>query len=271
MDPSTSELLDVGLEVYDLKDASILSNRQSHPRDASKQVEGMHRLAVAFVERPDSILQELVEAAVRLCGADSAGISVERDDRTELDHYRWIAAAGQYTPFLDASLPRYPSACRVCLLRDGPQLFKVHQPFFDIIGVEAPLVTDGILLPWVVEEMRGTIFIMAHGRSDAFDLEDLRLMQVLAGFAAMGVRHQHQQADRLKQAGATAAAVMANDLAHQINNPLQSLTNILYLAREEGGPKQELANELLENVGRLSGLVRELLAVPMRTVTSLKG
>ena len=264
MDPSASELLEDGLEVYDLEDESILSRRQSHLRDASKQMNGMHRLATAFVERPESILQELVEAAVQLCGADSAGVSIERDDRTELDHYRWIAAAGEYTPFLDASLPRYPSACSVCLLRGGPQLFKVHQRFFDIVGVKAALITDGILLPWVVEEMRGTIFVIAHGRSEAFDMEDLRMMQVLAGFAAMGVRHQRQQAKLLKQAGASAAAAMANDLAHQINNPLQSLTNILFLAREIDGPKRELAEELLENFERLSALVQELLAIPKR-------
>lgn len=51
---------------------------------------------------------------------------------------------------------------------------------------------DGILLPWEVEEMPGTIFIISHVRDEAFDTEDLHLMQVLADFAAMRIRQQRQ-------------------------------------------------------------------------------
>ena len=89
------------------------------------------------------------------------------------------------------------------------------------MGIEAPLVTDGILLPWEVDGTRGTIFIMAHERQEAFDLNDCQVMQVLADFAAMGVRQLKQQKLLLEQASAAAAAAMANDLAHQINNPLR--------------------------------------------------
>ena len=40
--------------------------------------EGMRRTErAAFVDQPDTILQELVQTAVDLCGADSAGISIE--------------------------------------------------------------------------------------------------------------------------------------------------------------------------------------------------
>ena len=73
---------------------------------------------------------------------------------------------------------------------------------------------------------------MAHGRTDAFDAEDCRMKQVLADFAALCVRQQRQQEKLLQQAGAAAAAAMANGLAHKINNPLQSLTTILYMASE---------------------------------------
>ncbi len=40
------------------------------------QIGGMRRLARALVERPEEILQELVNAAVDLCGADGDGISL---------------------------------------------------------------------------------------------------------------------------------------------------------------------------------------------------
>jgi hypothetical protein len=167
--------------------------RRLHTRDITTQTEGLQRLTRAFVEKPETILQELVHAAIDLCGADSAGISVVRDDATEAEYYEWVATAGVYEGFLHAMLPAYPSACGVTLERGAAQRFTVTQRFFDILGVTAPEVKDGLLLPWRVDETRGTIFIMAHDRDAAFDTEDLRLMQVLADFAAMATRHQRQQ------------------------------------------------------------------------------
>ena len=201
---------------------------------------------------------------MELCGADSAGISVEREDGSDEAFYKWVATAGDYVGFLDAILPRNPSACGICLERGRPQLFRVSQRFFEILGVEAPLVTDGILLPWQVGETRGTIFIMAHGRREAFDGEDLRMMQVLADFAAMGVRQQQLQRLVVERERASAAAAMANDLAHKINNPLQGLTNILYIAAEGngGGDAKQVGRQALEDLNKLSMLVKRLLELP---------
>jgi hypothetical protein len=264
MNASALTPADSGLEVIDIVSDAAYAARRVHVRDVAVQMEGMQRIAHAFVENPETILQELVNAAVELCGADSAGISVEREDRTDQNFYHWVATAGQYSGFMGAVLPRYPSACGVCLERGRPQLFRVNQRFFDLMGIVAPLVTDGILLPWEVNETRGTIFIMAHGRAEAFDLNDCRMMLVLADFAAMGVRQQKQQRMLLEQASAAAAAAMANDLAHKINNPLQSLTNVLYLAAEgHNGEGAKAVGELASgDLERLSTLVNELLALP---------
>jgi hypothetical protein len=255
---------DTGLEVIDIGDDPAFAARHIHVRDVATQMEGMQRIARAFVERPETILQELVNAAVELCGADSAGISIEREDRTDKDFYHWVATAGEYTGFMNAVLPRYPSACGVCLERGRPQLFRVGKRFFEIMGIEAPLVTDGILLPWQIEEIRGTIFIMAHGRDEAFDLDDCRMMKVLADFAAMGVRQQRQQKKLVEQERAAAAAAMANDLAHKINNPLQSLTNILYLAAEgrEATDGRAVGQQASGDLEKLSSLVKKLLELP---------
>ncbi|WP_158822554.1 GAF domain-containing protein [Granulicella sp. S156] len=257
---------DTGLEVIDIQNDAAFAARRVHVRDVALQMEGMRRIAHAFVENPDTILQELVNAAIELCDADSAGISIEREDRTDKDFYHWVATAGQYTGFLDAVLPRYPSACGICLERGRPQLFRVSQRFFDLMGIEAPLVTDGILLPWEVDGLRGTIFIMAHGRTEAFDQSDSRMMQVLADFAAMGVRQQGQQKRLLEQESAAAAAAMANDLAHKINNPLQRLTNLLYLATESQKVEdvQEAVRHASGDLEKLSELVQKLLALPYR-------
>jgi hypothetical protein len=263
---SLAQLEAAGLEVTDLGDGSAYAQRRVHLRNTSSHWEGLLRLATALVQRPETILQELVEAAVRLCGADSAGISVEREDKTDEHFYHWVAIAGAYTPFLDAILPRTPSACSVCLERGTPQLFRVDQRFFNVLGVEAPLVKDGILLPWKTEQTQGTIFIISHTRDEAFDVEDLRLMQVLANFAAMGIRQQRQQELLRQQAADSAAMSMANHLAHQINNPLQSLANLLFLAKQSSGigDEKSLALKMEDDFERLTLLTKELLEVPIR-------
>jgi nitrogen-specific signal transduction histidine kinase len=66
----------------------------------------------------------------------------------------------------------------------------------------------------------------------------------------------------MKNATAVAAAAMANELAHQINNPLQSLTNTLFLLvhDDQANPHaQLLAEQASAEIARLSALVTKLL------------
>ncbi len=264
MNMTASFTEETGLEVFDLRDDAAFALRKLHPRDAARQMSGLQRLSRAFVESPDTILQELVNIAIDLCEADSAGISVIKPDATEESFYNWVAAAGNYEPFFNAMLPRYPSACGICLERGAAQHFRVGQRFFDILGVDAPLVADGLLLPWFEGETQGTIFVISHSRQEAFDSEDVRMMKTLADFAAMAMRNKRQQEALVKQAELASAAAMADRLAHKINNPLQSLTNLVFLGGEsvEYTDAASLANALLPDLERLTLLVRELLAVP---------
>jgi hypothetical protein len=265
MTKASASLDGTGLEVLDLQSDPAFATRRLHEHDAAAQMDGMLRLARAFVENPDTILQALVEAAVDMCGADSAGISIQNLDESGEASYHWAATAGKYARFLNAMLPSFPSACGVCLERGRPQIFRVAQEFFDKMGIEAEVVKDGLLMPWQMEEVRGTIWIMAHGRDEAFDENDCRLMQVLANFAAIGVRQQRQQKLILAQAGAAAAATMANELAHEINNPLQVLTNSVYLAAnaKAGDNAKAIAQSMSEPLQRLMTLVAKLLALPI--------
>ena len=73
---------------------------------------------------------------------------------------------------------------------------------------------------------------MADGRAEAFDENDARFMTTLADFAAVGYRQQKQRAQFIIQERAVAVAKMASHLAHEINNPLQSMTNAAFLIAE---------------------------------------
>lgn len=257
-----------GLEVLDSRSDGTFAHRAMTELDATRQMEGLARLGRVFMEQPETILQELVTTAVELCGAESAGISIESESRTDEDFYHWVATAGTYSGFLGARLPRYPSACGVCLERGHAQRFRVTEKFFSILGVEAPPVTDGILLPWVAGATRGTIFVMVHSREDAFVANDARVMEMLADFAAMAVRHQTQQKILIEQAGLAAEAAMARELAHRINNPLQSLTTAVYLANEGvlGADQKKLAKGMAKDVDTMAALVKGIMKQPPTTI-----
>jgi nitrogen-specific signal transduction histidine kinase len=70
----------------------------------------------------------------------------------------------------------------------------------------------------------------------------------------------------IEQARAAAAGAMANELAHKINNPLQSLTNVLFLAAQghHGEDGKTVGQEALGDLERLSSLVKKLLALPFQ-------
>jgi signal transduction histidine kinase len=132
-------------------------------------------------------------------------------------------------------------------------------------------LTDGLLLPWRVGATAGTIFIMAHERDEAFDSEDLSVMEMLADFAAMGVRQLEQRKLLMLHATAAASATMAHELAHEINNPLQSLSNILFLAMskpEEDG-EHALALRLKDDILRLNNVAKRILELPKRKLDAL--
>jgi GAF domain-containing protein len=263
---SAPSLADTGLEVTDLQSDVSFAARPVRARDVTVIPEGMRRIAHALVENPETILQVLAETAVELCAADSSAISLEKEDRTEDAYYHWVAIAGQYSGMFNAVFPRYPSGCSICLERGRPQHVRASKRYFDLLGITAPLVTDGLMFPWQTDETRGTIYILAHSREEAFDQSDFRIMEILADFAAIGVRQLRQQKLLMERAGLVAEATMANKLAHKINNPLQSLTNILYLAAEghHGESAKALGRQTLGDLERLSSLVRELLNLPLQ-------
>jgi nitrogen-specific signal transduction histidine kinase len=105
---------------------------------------------------------------------------------------------------------------------------------------------------------------MSHSLTEAFDTSDCRMMEILASFAAMAVRQKRQQQALLHKAKAEAAAEMANELAHAINNPLQSLTNVIYLAAAGNGDNdaRKFARGASADLERLSMLVKKLLSLP---------
>ena len=223
-----------GLEVVDIGDHPDFVGRPLRPRNMAAQSEEMQRLLHLFVEDPPNILQRLADAAVQLCGADSAGISIERPEQGDTQYWYWAAVSGAYKHFAESSLARYPSACGLALDRNAPQHLIVKQEFFDLMGLVAPVVTDGMLLPWHAGGRRGTIWILAHGRTQAFDVNDLLVAGTIADFAAMAMRENQALND-----GAVGDSAMV-DWARSVKEPIEVSMKQMFLEatrRSEQGSK----------------------------------
>ena len=85
----------VGLEQVLCTDA--LEHRARRDADHSAENSTLNELMDVLVDRPDEILQALVDAALRLCGAGSAGISV-LESGADGPHFVWRAIAGRWAP-----------------------------------------------------------------------------------------------------------------------------------------------------------------------------
>jgi PAS domain S-box-containing protein len=72
------------------------------------------------------------------------------------------------------------------------------------------------------------------------------------------------EAALMEQEKLAATTKLLNELAHNINNPLQGLTNLVYLAAEteSGTDAKTLAQEMSNDLARLTELVRKILELP---------
>jgi hypothetical protein len=259
--PEAGQVLEAGMELRDLLDDQDFSTRREKPRDYQQPFDALCRITRVFAERPQDVLQEIVNIAVTCCGADSAGVSLEEPNEAGEPTFRWVAISGSFAQYLQARTPRFFSPCGTCLDRRRAQLFRVTKPYYDFLGVTAEPITDGMLIPWEAESIRGTIWAVAHNSSAAFDLHDYQLLRSLADYVAVILRQQALDEKARLAARAEASVARAHKMAHQINNPLQSLTNTLYIA-SQGGPEAPLFVERAFNELRLlSERVRKLLAL----------
>ena len=138
-------------------------------------------LAREMAENPRNLLQKLVEVAVDLCQADTAGISP-----LDGDVFRWEAVAGVFAAAQGGTMPRTESPCGVCIDRDAVQLMRLADRCFPALLAE-PRFVEALLVPFHHHgKPIGTVWVVSHSEDRKFDKEDERLVRVLSRFAAAG-------------------------------------------------------------------------------------
>lgn len=170
--------------VDDVLITAELTNRPTRPPDYEAQSEAMLALGDELRINPGNILHKVAELAMKLCRADSAGISV-LESAGEREIFRWHAIAGGFAPNLYGSLPRDSSPCGTVVSRNCVLLFNEPDRFYpDLRGV-SPRAYESLLAPWPTEgEPKGTLWVVAHTPERRFDYEDARVVQMLARFAS---------------------------------------------------------------------------------------
>ena len=153
----------------------------------------------------DDMLQSLVDAAIDLCGAGTAGLSMLDDStagarpdggtKTSETLFRWTHMAGKLSTAVGGTTPRNFSPCGVTLDRAAPQLFSRPARYFTYFDAVPVPIVEGLVIPFgmagdqttAFPEKRpptGTLWIVSHDEK-RFDREDARIMSSLTGFTAL--------------------------------------------------------------------------------------
>jgi len=161
---------------------AVLSRRFSRVPDYAAENRALIALAKDMTVSPQEILQKLVEAALSLCRAQSAGISLLADDQKS---FHWPAIAGQWASHVGSGTPRDFGPCGTVLDRNTALIFSHPERDFPYFSEVQPSVEEALLIPFYVSNKAvGTIWVIAHNQGHSFDSEDLRVMTNLATFAA---------------------------------------------------------------------------------------
>jgi PAS domain-containing protein len=171
-------------------------------------------LTETLAHAPDQIWQVLVESALNLCRAHSAGVSLleESDQQTR---FHWRAIAGRWTEFEGGGTPRDFGPCGTVLDRNEPLMFSHPERDFPYLGEASPAIEDSLLVPFYVGgKPLGTVWVVSHQTNKFFDAEDLRLMTNLSKFAAAAyhtllLAREKEQVHEQLQEDATAAQKFA--------------------------------------------------------------
>lgn len=184
-----------------------LAVRPSRPPDLGAENRALLALARQLANHPERMLDALVAAALELCDAGTAGVSMlATDERTGERVFRWDALAGELATFVGGTTPRGFSPCGVTLDRGTPQLFDRPGRYFTYFQACSPAIVEGLVVPFgPPAEPLGTIWVVSHRDDRRFDWEDARVMTSLAHFTAAALRLSSTAAENARLAAQTTA------------------------------------------------------------------
>jgi signal transduction histidine kinase/CheY-like chemotaxis protein len=240
-----------------------LCRRPSRPPQHAAENRALIALARTLATSPRSVLRELLNVAIEMTGAGSAGISVaETDGGARI--FRWRATAGAFAQYAGGTMPRDFSPCGVVLDRNAAQLMADPVRYWPYISDLWPHVSEVLLIPFYGGDdvPLGTVWLVAHPGDRPFDAEDERVMQSLSRFASAAVQCI-DNLDALEAANRSKDRFMAV-LSHELRTPLTPvLLTATAMVEDQSLPAQvrEDAQTIRRNLEFETRLIDDLLDV----------
>jgi signal transduction histidine kinase/GAF domain-containing protein len=227
-----------------------LSRRNPRAENLLKENQVLHALARQLVNQPQTMLQSIVDMAIDLCYAQSAGVSLLEMTPTGEEVFRAHVLAGALEQYVGGTTKRDFSPCGVCLERGTPVLYSYPERYFtDLQAANIPIV-EALILPLIADNHAlGTIWILSHNEQRHFDCEDVRIMTSLADFTAAALllegRQNHQllaansrlEAEVIERKRAEIALRESEEKYHTLLNSMdEAFCSIEVLYDEDGQP-----------------------------------
>jgi GAF domain-containing protein len=177
---NTTQPVNCGLEAVIA--TSELDRRPNLTPDFQAESRELSILSAALAEAPHDFFQLLVNAAMKLSWADSAGISL-LDEKSR--RFIWPAVAGGLYPYLGGGTPQDFGPCGTVLERNTPILFIHPERHFTYLEPIQPPLEEVLLIPFNIDgKTVGTLWAVMHRTERKFTSEDRRLLVELSGFAS---------------------------------------------------------------------------------------
>src|SRR5450755_4308459 len=262
-----------------LEDILVTYKLKSHRRrrpNSSDEIFTLYTLAKVMASSPIELIDKLLEAALELCGAGTAGLSMLETTAEGEQVFRWTHLAGLLSEHIGDSTQRNFSPCGSTLDRKSPQLFAYPGRRFQYLnGLDFTMVEALVVPVYVGDKMPGTIWVVSHEEELKFDSEDVRIMAGLAEFAGCALRlirsceggkdtHRDEKQEiamhlRTERSLRETQAGLEEDVRVR-NAQLQQLSIELINAQDE--ERRHLARELHDSAGQyLAGIQMNLGAL----------
>lgn len=291
--------LDLKVQLGDVLTPRAFLPPAPQAQDPLAQLAAFNELSMALVNDPAGALRRILEVAMRLCRAGSAGLSLLRPNRAGIAIVRWESVIGKLAEHEGLETARDRSPCGACLDAGGAVLIRSPERAFAGLHNAPAQIVEYLVAPVCGggEQAIGTIWLAHHDAASSFSSEDASILEVLAvqavlglklsgqsrenGYAvAMGQSHQRAQRDllvqhldrerRLRERAEASDSesrqllrfkeTAALELNHRIKNTLQIVASLLSLhARMTSSAEVRAALEESRNRLRLLAKVHEML------------